>query len=289
MHNNTPEVMATFDQLARYPELHRVDSEFFCLLQGHVREIVASSFDETQSSHRIDMGELGSVKIVGVNLGNVSSLDVLSSLNEWVILSYYLKNRFRYRAALDVGANIGIHGIFMKRCGWSVTCFEPDPRHISLLKRNLELNNLVSLNVIEAAISNRSGRSVFRRVIGNTTGSHLVGAKPNVYGPVDDFEVQVISISDYLQEVDIIKLDVEGHEASIICAIPEHRFLHLDLFSEVGSRVNADRIFNYCRSLGLNIFSQKLGWGVAAHPSDIPSHYSEGSIFISAKKQMAWD
>lgn len=289
MQNNTSEVMATFDQLSRNPALHRVDSEFFSLLQKHVRAVVASSFDETQSSHRIDMAELGSIKIADVSLGNVSSLDVLSSLNEWIILSYYLKNRFRYRAALDVGANIGIHGIFMKRCGWSVTCVEPDPNHISLLKQNLELNNLTSINVIEAAISNRSGRSVFRRVIGNTTGSHLVGSKTNVYGPVDDFEVQVINISEHLQEIDIIKLDVEGHEASIICAIPKHSFLHVDLFSEVGSRMNADLIFNYCKSIGVNIFSQKLGWGIAVQPSDVPSHYSEGSIFISAKKHMAWE
>jgi len=289
MHNNTPEVMATFDQLARYPELHRVDSEFFCLLQRHVREIVASSFDETQSSHRIDMGELGSVKILGVSLGNVSSLDVLSSLNEWIIFSYYYRNRYRYRVVLDIGANIGIHAVFMRRFGWDVTCFEPDPAHVSLLKQNLGLNLLADVKIVQAAVSDRTGRSVFRRLIGNTTGSHLLGSRGHVYGPTNDFDVDVVDVSSLLKGVDLVKLDVEGHEASIVCAISKESFSHIDLFAEVGSRRNAEQIFAHSQKIGINIFSQKLGWSIANCSADIPAHYSEGSIFISAKDCMQWN
>ena len=288
MLDNSIEVADIFQQLSDNPNLHRVDNVFFSSLQRVVKKIVGASFEQDHSYHHIDLGGLGSVKVIEANLGNVSSLDVLSSLNEWIILSFYYKNRFKYKTSLDIGANVGIHSLFMGRCNWDVTCFEPDPIHISLLTSNLKLNALPNIRVVESAVSDRVGRSIFRRVIGNTTGSHLIGAKDYVYGPVTEFEVGVVNINDVLQGVDIIKCDVEGHEANIICSISKESFRSTDIFVEIGSHKNADLIFSYCKEIGVNIFSQKVGWAIAANPSDIPIHYSEGSVFISSRRHMPW-
>lgn len=287
MASKSKDVGQIFSELTNSPDLHRVDSEFFHSLQKHVQRVVMASFEENYC--HIDVGVLGSVKISKVSLGNVSSLDVLSSLNEWIIFSFYHRNRFRYRVVLDIGANVGIHAVFMRRFGWDVTCFEPDPIHVSLLKKNLELNLLADIKIVQAAVSDRTGRSVFRRLIGNTTGSHLIGSRDHIYGPTSDFDVDVLDISNLLQDVDLIKLDVEGHEANIICAITKESFSHVDLFAEVGSRKNADQIFSHSQIIGVNIFSQKLGWSIAKCAADVPAHYSEGSIFISAKECMPWD
>ena len=64
-----------------------------------------------------------------------------------IIFSYYWTNRKRYKNVADIGANIGLHSILMSRCGWQVTAYEPDPIHCDLIKRNLDLNNVKSVNL----------------------------------------------------------------------------------------------------------------------------------------------
>jgi len=57
---------------------------------------------------------------------------------------------------------------------------------------------------------------------------------------------------------------------------------------EIGTRVNANIVFEHFAGSGVNIFSQKLGWERATQAEDMPSSYKEGSIFISSKASMPW-
>src|SRR5882724_2509552 len=129
---------------------------------------------------RDTLGSFGEIELPYYKMGAVDSLD-LFGLDELIIFSFYWANRHRYRRAADIGANLGLHSILMGKCGWQVTAYEPDPNHAALLRRNLGLNGSTTVELVEAAVSDKPGTLEFVRVLGNTTSSHLAGAKQNAY------------------------------------------------------------------------------------------------------------
>ena len=176
----------------------------------------------------------------------------------------------------------------MAKCGIAVDAFEPDPIHFKLLKRNLTLNGISNCTPHEAAVSDHPGQMEFVRVLGNTTGSHLAGAKKNPYGDLERFEVKVADIKEIAAGSDFLKVDAEGHEDVILAAIPGERWKHLDAIVEVGSQKNAHKLFSHFQSIDVNVFAQKLGWQRVSSIEQMPTSYKEGGVFISAKPQMPW-
>lgn len=233
------------------------------------------------------LGPFGNVTLPYYRMGAVDSLD-LFGLDELIIFSYYWANRNRYRRAADIGANLGLHSILMGKCGWSVKSYEPDPVHAKLLRRNLALNESRSVELVEAAVSDKAGTVEFVRVLGNTTSSHLAGAKPNAYGKLERFPVRVESIASILPAVDFVKMDAEGQERIIILGTTAEHWNSADMIVEVGTAENAADIHRHLRQLGLHAFAQKLGWAEVTSVADMPSSYKEGSLFITRNSRMNW-
>jgi FkbM family methyltransferase len=218
-------------------------------------------------------------------MGAVDSLN-LFDLDELIIFAFYWANRALYRRVADVGANIGLHSLVMARCGYDVTSYEPDPVHVELLQRTMELNGVKNVTVVGAAVSDTQGRAEFVRLLGNTTGSHLAGAKPNPYGEIDRFMVDLVPASDIIGAFDLVKIDAEGHEARILRSTQPEQWRQSDVMLEIGSADNAAGIFDHCNRLELNVFTQKTGWRRAAALSDLPTSYREGSAFVTRRKAM---
>ena len=129
----------------------------------------------------------------------------------------------------------------------------------------------------------------FVRVLGNTTGSHVAGSKANPYGALEIVRVPSTSFGTILREQELIKMDVEGLEADLIDAIPLKPSLKLpDIILEVGTAENSRRIFDSCRSRGLNMFPQRTNWRKATVLADLPTSYRDGSLFISLSDEMNW-
>lgn len=259
-------------------------------LYNVLEKISAKTIEESRlklSDGNIDLGELGNLEFPFHNMGAIDTLD-LFGLDELIIFSFYWVNRLRYKRVADIGANLGLHSILMSRCGWQVNAYEPDPIHVNLLSKNLELNKITTVNIYENAVSNCSGKLEFVRVLGNTTGSHLAGAKANPYGELDRFPVDVLSIENVMSNVDFIKLDAEGQERVIILATSTEQWMNTDMILEVGSSENAKAIFDHLKELGINLYSQKINWENVNSLDDMPSSYKEGSLFISTKSEMPW-
>ncbi len=123
-----------------------------------------------------------------------------------------------YAQVVDFGANIGLHSLILSRCGYQVRSFEPDPIHAVLLTKNLQLNN-VTTELHQAAISLKNGTTEFVRVLGNTTGSHIAGAKANPYGELERFQVKLEAAAPHLAWADLAKIDIEGHEGELITGL----------------------------------------------------------------------
>ena len=136
-------------------------------------------------------------------------------------------------------------------------------------------------------VSIDDGETEFTRVVGNTTGSHLSGAKDDPYGELERFIVPTRAFKTILLGHDLLKIDVEGHEANIVCSTSPTDWSNSDAILEVGSISNSERIFNHFKDSNINLFAQSLSWQKVSSLSDMPSSYKDGSLFISAKSGIA--
>lgn len=220
-------------------------------------------------------------------MGNVDSLN-LFDLDELIIFSFYWLNRNRYRHIADIGANIGLHSIILEKCGFKIHSYEPDPQHLEVLQRNIKLNNCSKIKVFNLAVSTKSGQAEFIRVLGNTTGSHLVGSKLNPLGRLEKFPVKTGSIIPIIKWADFLKIDAEGHEKDILLATSFNDWLDTDALIEVGSENNAQHIFEYFEKIGVNLFAQKINWQLVTDVEQMPTSYHDGSLFITSKDKMPW-
>ena len=286
--NQIVTISELIDALPSISKLHYPGSSIYDLLEKISRLLFDSSNFNSKEVKFSKISSFGDVCFPYVKMGSVSSLDIFSSLNELIIFSFYIKNKDKYKNVIDIGANIGLHSILMAKLGWNVFSYEPDPLHLEILNNNIEANNLKNIKVFESAVSSENGQTDFLRVLGNTTSSHIVGSKDAPYGDLMTIKINTVNISDIVSNIDFIKIDAEGHEAQIICAIPQIEFYHLDVMVEIGNKNNALLIFNYCNSIGLNLFSQKIGWGIVNTFDQMPQHYKEGSLFISRSMSMPW-
>lgn len=236
------------------------------------------------------LGEVETLHFPFYSMGNINSGN-LFGLDELILFSFYYQNRKRYSKVLDLGANIGLHTLVLLKMGYTVSSYEPDPTHIIQLKKVLDANNFLTDGIVEAAVSTANGIENFVRVLGNTTGSHLEGAKSATpHGGHETFSVTTHDLKTVLAKgFDLVKMDVEGHEAALISHLDSKNFETTDFLLEVGSEVNAKLIYKRVRELELNFFSQKMNWEIVLNESGIPTSHKEGSLFITSSNEMCWN
>lgn len=275
-----------FQALMESRSLHPCNGATYQIYQAAATELLERCALRETSAKPFAFGPFGELVLPYHAMGARDTLD-LFGLDELIIFAFYWANRRRYRRALDIGANVGLHSIIMARCGFAVTSFEPDPRHFAWLEENLRLNRCTTVQPLPTAVSDQDGQMDFVRVLGNTTGSHLAGAKES-YGELERFPVRVENIARHLANVDLMKIDAEGHEPEILFAAPPETWTRCDAMLEVGSVRNAERIFAHFQKLGVNLFAQKLGWNRVQQLDQVPTSHREGSLFISHCPEMGW-
>lgn len=283
------ELSKLFEELIAGNGKHSPDSVEYKSWAGLAAENVEILFGKNADSSRsVSLNPFGEVQFPFYRMGNITSVN-LFGLDELILFCFYSANRARYSASVDIGANIGLHSLVMARCGMGVRSYEPDPVHAEKLLENMKLNGVedaVDLQV--AAVSSKSGQAEFVRVLGNTTGSHLKGAKQNPYGELETFPVRVASVSEAIRGVNLMKLDAEGEESRILLALNLEEWENLDAVVEVGSPENAELIYNHFKETWVNLFAQKNSWAKVEDREQMPESYKDGSLFISKLDFMPW-
>lgn len=224
------------------------------------------------------------IKFLGINItfpyiemGNINSTH-LFGIDELFLFKFYEKNKTKYKNVCDIGANIGLHSIILDKLGYNVTSFEPDPRHALIAKNNFKINES-KVNLINKAVSNRSGQSVFTRILGNTTGSFLGNKKSDAYGKLKKFKVDVEHGKKIAGKFDLYKIDAEGSEIDILRCFKKSELKKSDFVMEISTEKNASELFNNFKHL--KIFSQKNSWKRVTKLDHLPTSHLEGSIIIS--------
>ena len=118
------------------------------------------------------------------------------------------------RTILDLGANIGLFGLFAAG-RWpqaEVVGFEPDRANAALHELTIGVNDLSHRwQLVEAAASTRDGRTAF--VGGHNAVSHMVDETPPGELAV---EVATVDVLPRIAEADLVKMDIEGGEWAIL-------------------------------------------------------------------------
>ena len=276
-----------FESLPSINRFHNPNSKIYLNLSKVARRCSLNLLSK-DSLQAAKLGSIGNIKLPYFSMGTVDSTN-LFGLDELILFSFYLVNQNRYKKVSDLGANIGLHSVILSKLGYEVKSYEPDPTHFKRLNQNVEINlQRNKPKLINKAISTERGELEFIRVVGNTTGSHLAGAKENPYGELDKFTVDVIPFKDICNDSDLIKIDVEGHEAKILSSTSKIDWIDTDAVVEVGTEKNSEIIFEHFKSMGINLFAQKISWGKVETIDQMPTSYKEGSLFISSKDEMLW-
>jgi FkbM family methyltransferase len=276
-----------FSALPTVREHHAPDSKLSILLKKVIRKEIEVLFSEGAADAVVQLEPFGDIIFPYHNMGAIDSLN-LFDLDECIIFSFYWANRNRYKNVLDIGANLGLHSVILGLIGFNVSSYEPDPTHFEILQKNIALNGITTNTALNMAMSKENGTHEFIRVLGNTTGSHLTGAKDNPYGELDKFTVKTQSFVEAMAKADFIKMDVEGHEKEILLNTTRANWENTDALVEIENEVNAQAIFNHFNAEGITLFSQKTNWQKVQKLSDLPTTYKEGMVFISLKSAMPW-
>ena len=144
----------------------------------------------------------------GINLYGYWEHEELTALSHWL-----KANNLTGGAMLDVGANIGNHGVFLSEHYDTVHAVEPNPKTFAVLSLNAALVPNIQCHQIAASDSN--GSVSFRQERTNVGHSRIVdGTSGQATTEVDCWK-----LDDYFPDVDnvrLVKIDVEGHEMSAI-------------------------------------------------------------------------
>ncbi len=147
-------------------------------------------------------------------------------------LDFLLKVLPAQGIALDIGANIGNHALYLASHLSAIHAFEPNPVTFQRLKHNVERNRLQD-RVMLHHVGLGDAEGMFRfasNVSGNLGASGFLRGDDTAEGTGDDrnevIDLPIRRADDYvtsldLPRVDFVKVDVEGWEASVFRGLTE--------------------------------------------------------------------
>ena len=135
---------------------------------------------------------------------------------EHKLLRYFCRPGMK---AIDIGANIGFHTLLMSGCvgeTGKVWAFEPDPDNFRTLQLNLSQNGCANVTLVQAAASSKTEQI-------NLFCSSAHHGDHRIY-PTDEenrrsLPIQAYALDDYFdrkQEINLIKMDVQGAEGLVL-------------------------------------------------------------------------
>lgn len=169
---------------------------------------------------------------------------------------------------LDIGANIGSFTIRAAECVEEVIAVEPDPGNVRNLERNMELNGVRNITIVEAAIVGGPSGPVELALSNTFTSTHRLG---KIRGRAS-IEVAGLNINKVLEKYkpNKIKIDCEGTEAEILETMDfqdieeivfEYHFSFLD--DRTWDRFY--RILQRLEDYGFGIMKQPSAWSKTWH------------------------
>jgi FkbM family methyltransferase len=137
-------------------------------------------------------------------------------------VTYWIEKLSQGGVFLDVGANIGYCSLIASKKYEKVYAFEPIPENYFLLEKSLNDNNIKNVEVVKKCVGNSETLELtaFADNMGGTRNientrkqnvSHMKVQSTRVYEVVT-----LDSFTENIESVDLMKVDVEGHELQVL-------------------------------------------------------------------------
>jgi len=163
--------------------------------------------------------------------------------------------------ACDIGANIGATALPMgKAVGeiGQVYCFEPVPKNLELLEKNIASNFFTTIHVKNIALSNADGELI----IHVPNGQPGMASVNNSKATHDDISVTACRFDDWIDatsisHVAVCKIDVEGHEELVLEGMSKSLSdgkISAILFEHHYSSKGKDSLISYLEKFNYEIF-----------------------------------
>jgi FkbM family methyltransferase len=159
------------------------------------------------------------------------------------------------RRFLDIGANVGIYSYYFKNIFEKVDAFEP----LGEITHRLKSISNESLKVHNVALSNKIGFLKFHIPLLNGKPSPPLASLEDRDGLSELRTVKVKMVDDYdFDDVDLIKIDVEGHEQSVIegalKVIKKNKPLLIVEIEQRHIKKDINEVFDYIIKLDYSVF-----------------------------------
>jgi len=124
---------------------------------------------------------------------------------------------------IDAGANVGYYSILMSALSGNsgrTLAVEPNPRMCQLLRSTSNIHNTY-FDVAEVALSDKEGRITLHVPEGKYGGASLLKGTGRFWLKSSKAKVKMVTLDELakrmnLPRVDVIKIDVEGHEPQVL-------------------------------------------------------------------------
>jgi FkbM family methyltransferase len=171
----------------------------------------------------------------------------------------------------DVGAHIGYYTMILSSLlkSGKIIAFEPDKENLKYLKKNVKENSLKNVTIINKAVSNIVGDSLFYQDIttGRTSSLESDAWHPNAVKTRQEV-VSTITIDEAANQYGMpsfIKCDVEGHELSVLKGAMEVLKNKPILFLEVRKESRIDAL-DILKKFDYKIFNAELPISTQSFP-----------------------
>lgn len=167
----------------------------------------------------------------------------------------------RSEVIFDIGANTGIFSVLAKfyNPNAAVYAFEPMERVSKILKENARINDF-AINVHTLALSNQDGRSIlYDSNLDNHYSVSLVKSEKRkdkiIEREIETQRLETFIEKNRISKIDLIKLDVERHEAEVMEGMAKYLFaMKPDIIIEILDDDIGRRIEEYVRECGYHYY-----------------------------------
>jgi FkbM family methyltransferase len=192
----------------------------------------------------------------------------------------YLRRVYRVdpkdRHIVDLGANVGIFTLYAARCAPQAKIFavEPFPATFRRLAATVRDHSLESrVTCLNAAVAGTNSARIMpdapvpsqRRTLVPTSAPALVGSGTQVAGKT----LEAILDENEIQQVDLLKVDIEGSEYEVFLSTSQHALacVHRIAMEYHGdcAPYSKEQLFNHLRSAGFGVawdFRDAQGYGI---------------------------
>ena len=182
---------------------------------------------------------------------------------EKITMQYWIQLCRKAKVILDIGANTGVYSLVAKAVNPAakVYAFEPLRQMFKKLSFNNELNSY-DIVCVEKAASDKDGKAIIYETGGEHVAAASLNAETRGNGVLDvETEIDVISLDRFITEtntgkIDLIKIDVETHEPSVLEGYKKYLPVHRpDFLIEVLTEDVALKLRNFFDGLDYCFFN----------------------------------